>query len=35
MAENKQETFMEKTLRKCKAEPLVPLGALATTAFLV
>lgn len=29
-----QETFFEKGLRKCGEEPLVPLGALATTAFL-
>ena len=29
-----QESFIEKGLRKCKDEPLVPLGALATTAFL-
>ena len=30
----KVETFWEKTVRKCKAEPFVPIGALATVAFL-
>ena len=29
-----QESFIEKGLRKCTEEPLVPLGAIATTAFL-
>lgn len=29
------ETFIEKAIRKCKNEPLVPVGALATTFFLL
>ena len=33
-AKKEQETFIEKTLRKCKADPLVPIGAAATLVFL-
>jgi hypothetical protein len=29
------ETFMQKFMRKSKKEPLVPIGVLATTAFLI
>jgi hypothetical protein len=29
-----EETFLEKLRRKCTHEPLIPLGALLTTAFL-
>tara|TARA_A100001035_G_scaffold132955_1_gene104556 strand:+ start:258 stop:566 length:309 start_codon:yes stop_codon:yes gene_type:complete len=28
------ETFIQKLVRKCTAEPLVPIGALATVGFL-
>ena len=33
-AKKQQETFIEKTLRKCKADPLVPIGAATTLVFL-
>ncbi len=30
-----QETYMERAFRKCQNEPLVPIGALVTTGFLL
>mmetsp|Transcript_38313 Transcript_38313/g.28218 ORF Transcript_38313/g.28218 Transcript_38313/m.28218 type:complete len:97 (+) Transcript_38313:77-367(+) len=33
--EESKETYFEKAVRKCTNEPLVPIGALVTTAFLV
>ena len=32
---NNTETFMEKLVRKCTAEPLVPIGSVATLGCLV
>lgn len=33
--EDEEETFTDKLIRKCKKEPLVPIGVIATTGFLI
>ena len=35
IVKKEQETFLQKTLRKCKADPFVPIGAATTLVFLV